>query len=36
MKNEYTRPMILLIQTEDEDIISTSGGDTEKVNPFEW
>ena len=36
MKKVYEEPKILLMEGNEEDIISTSAGDTPNVNPFEW
>ena len=36
MKKEYIEPKLFILAIDDEDIISTSGGDTPEVNPFAW
>ena len=36
MKKNYETPEILLAHTGEEDIITTSGGDTPLVDVFDW
>lgn len=36
MKKTYEKPIVLLTSYDDEDIITTSGGDTPEVSPFDW
>ena len=36
MKKIYESPEVLLTLTNDEDIITTSGGDTPMVDVFDW
>ena len=36
MKKTYEKPILLLSQNDDGDVITTSGGDTPTVNPFDW
>ena len=36
MKKTYTTPEILLVISDDKDVITTSGGDTPLVDAFDW
>lgn len=36
MKKIYEAPNILLTETNDTDVIATSGGDTPLVDAFDW
>ena len=36
MKKIYETPEALLAQTDDKDVITTSGGDTPLVDAFDW
>ena len=36
MKNIYEAPIVVITIESNEDIISTSGGDTPLANPFDW